>query len=102
MDLIVDKNGNAILTLTERSTNFLLMERLKHGKKAEPLAKVVWQLLLPYKGDTLKSITTDNGSKFAEHEWITEKLHVLVSLPTHTAHGRKEPLKTGTSWSGNI
>ena len=33
MDLIVDKDSNAILTLTERSTNFLLMEKLKQGKE---------------------------------------------------------------------
>ena len=50
MDLIVDKDSNAILTLTERSTNFLLMEKLKQGKKAGPVAKAVWRLLLPYKG----------------------------------------------------
>ena len=78
MDLIVDRDGNAILTLTERSTNFLLMEKLKHGKKAGPVAKAVWRLLLPYKGEALKSITTDNGSEFAEHEWITKKLNVPV------------------------
>lgn len=78
MDLIVDKDSNAILTLVERSTNFLLMEKLKHGKKAMPLAKVVWRLLLPYKGDALKTITTDNRSEFAEHEWITRKLNVPV------------------------
>lgn len=78
MDLIVDKDSHAILTLVERSTNFLLMEKLKHGKKAKPLAKVVWRLLLPYKGEALKTITTDNGSEFAEHEWITKNLHVPV------------------------
>ena len=78
MDLIVDKDSNAILTLTERSTNFLLMEKLKQGKKAGPVAKAVWRLLLPYKGEALKSITTDNGSEFAEHEWITGKLNVPV------------------------
>ena len=76
MDLIVDKDSNAILTLTERSTNFLLMEKLKQGKKAGPVAKAVWRLLLPYKGEALKSITTDNGSEFAEHEWITRKLQM--------------------------
>ena len=75
MDLIVDKEGNAILTLLERSTNFMLF---KQGKKAKPLAKTVWRLLLPYKGDALKTITTDNGSEFAEHEWITKKLGVPV------------------------
>ena len=68
----------AILTLTERNTNFLLMEKLKHGKKAKPVARTVWKLLLPYKGEALKSITTDNGSEFAEHEWITKKLNVPV------------------------
>lgn len=78
MDLIVDRNGNAILTMIERSTNFLLMEKLKEGKKSMPLAKTVWRLLLPYKGDNLKTITTDNGSEFAAHEWITEKLKVPV------------------------
>ena len=62
----------------ERSTNFLLMEKLRHGNKAMPLAKVGWRLLLPYKGDALKTITTDNGSEFAQHEWITRMLNVPV------------------------
>ena len=74
MDLIVDKNNHAILTMIERSTNFLLMSKLKHGKKAMPLAKTVWRMLLPYKGDKLLTITTDNGSEFAEHQWISRHL----------------------------
>lgn len=77
MVLIVDKNGNAILTMIERSTNYLLMTKLKEGKKAMPLAKAVRRLLLPYK-HTLKTITTDNGSEFAAHEWITKMLGVQV------------------------
>ena len=78
MDLIVDNNGNAILTMVERSTNFLLMTKLKEGKKSMPLAKTVWRLLLPYKGENLRTITTDNGSEFAAHEWISEKLGIPV------------------------
>ena len=78
MDLIVDKDSNAILVIMERSTNFTLMEKLKHGKRAMPLARTVWRLLLPYKGEMLKTITTDNGSEFAEHEWITRRLNVPV------------------------
>lgn len=78
MDLIVDKSSNAILVLMERSTNFVLMEKLKQGKKAKPLAKTVRRLLLPYKGEMLKTITTDNGSEFAEHEWITKQLNVPI------------------------
>ena len=74
MDLIVDKDQNAILTLVERSSDRFLMEKLKHGKLAMPLAKVAWRLLLPYKGEGLKTITTDNGSEFAAHEWLSKKL----------------------------
>lgn len=74
MDLIVDKDQNAILTLVERSSDRFLMEKLKHGKQAKPLAKVVWRLLLPYKGEGLKTITTDNGPEFAAHEWLSKRL----------------------------
>ena len=74
MDLIVDKENHAILTMIERSTNFLPLSKLKHGKKAMPLAQTVWRLLLPYKGEKLLTITTDNGSEFAEPQWITEHL----------------------------
>ena len=95
MVLIVDRNSNAILTLTERSTNFLLMEKLRHGKKAKPLARAVWRLLLPYKGEALKSITTDNGSEFAEHEWITEKLHVPVFFADSYCAWQKGAIENG-------
>ncbi len=73
MDTIVDAKGHAILTLTERSTNFILMERLKEGRKALPTAKAVVRLLFPYRR-SLKTITTDNGCEFAAHLEITRKL----------------------------
>ena len=75
MDLIIGKDGKgAILTMVERSTNFLIMEKLKNGKNAEELAKVVVRLLFAYRGKGLKTITTDNGSEFAAHEKITKGL----------------------------
>ena len=64
MDLIVDGYNHAILMIVERSTNMLFMTKLAHGKKAEPLAKAVRRLLLPYKKH-IKTITTDNGPEFA-------------------------------------
>ncbi len=73
MDTIVDSYGHAILTLTGRSTNFILMERLPQGRKAMPVAQAVARLLLPYLG-TLKTIITDNGSEFAAHPEITRLL----------------------------
>jgi len=73
MDTILDGYGHAILTLTERSTNFIIMERLPHGKRAYETALAVIRLLYPYR-KLVKTITTDNGSEFAAHQLITKKL----------------------------
>lgn len=75
MDLIVDSEQHAILTLVERSTNMLMMEKLPHGKKAIPVAQTVVRLLMPYR-QTIKTITTDNGSEFAAHQLITKGLRM--------------------------
>ena len=76
MDLI--QNGkDFILTITERMSRFLLMERLTNGKNAEDVAKTAIKLLKPYKGK-IKSITTDNGGEFARHRLITNKLGIPV------------------------
>lgn len=80
MDTIVDSYGHAILTLTERSTNFILMERLKQGRKATPTAKAVIRLLMPYR-ETVKTITTDNGCEFAAHLDITKALTIKGKHP---------------------
>lgn len=73
----------------------MLMERLRHGKKAKPLAKAVWRMLLPYKGDALKTITTDNGSEFAEHEWITRHLRVPVYFADSYCSWQKGAVENG-------
>ena len=74
MDTIVGKDGKgAIVTLTERSTNMVLMEKLPQGKRPEPLAKTVIRLLFPYR-HTVRSITTDNGSEFCCHRMISKAL----------------------------
>ena len=84
MDLIVDSYGHAILVLLDRLTGFVLLERLKHGKKAKPLAKVVIRLLFGYR-KYLKTITTDNGSEFAAHLDITAGLR-MKGLPDVTVY----------------
>ena len=50
IDTIIGENQKgAILTITERKTGFLLMEKLEFGKQAEPLAKAAVRMLLAYK-----------------------------------------------------
>ncbi|GHU73279.1 hypothetical protein FACS189413_17480 [Bacteroidia bacterium] len=74
IDTMIGKDGKgAILTLTERLTGFLLMEKLPMGKQALPLSKVVIRLLFAYK-NTVHTITSDNGPEFAEHECMAKQL----------------------------
>lgn len=73
IDLIIGAEGKgAIATVVERKTKFLFMEKLK-GKNAKELAKAMVNMLLPYK-NTIKTITSDNGTEFAEHQYISQKL----------------------------
>ena len=78
MDCIVGREGKGvILTLVERSTNFMMMRRLPQGKKAGPLARAVANMLLPYKRH-VKTITTDNGSEFADFKYIERHIDTQV------------------------
>ncbi len=79
MDLIIGRNGyQAILTLVERSTGYVIIHRLKHGKKAKELAKEVIRLLFAYRAEGVLAITTDNGSEFSQHQMITKALKGVV------------------------
>ena len=72
IDTIIGKDvKGAIVTLTERKTGFLLMEKLTGGKNAVGLAKTVIRMLLPYK-KWVHTITADNGTEFAEHKLIAK------------------------------
>ena len=77
IDLIVGKNNKgAMVTIVERTTAMIMVRKLKNGKNANCLANTVIEMLLPYK-DSIKSITSDNGSEFARHEKIARKLQTL-------------------------
>ena len=54
-----------------------MMKKLPHGRNSRQVSKEVIALLLPYM-DRLKTITTDNGSEFADHQEITKRLNVPV------------------------
>lgn len=74
IDTIIEENQKgAILTITERKTGFLLMEKMEFGKQAEGLAKAAIRMLFAYK-NTVYTITSDNGSEFAQHELMANKL----------------------------
>lgn len=78
MDTIVGKdNKGAIVTLVERNTNFTLAKKLPDGKDSSSLARIVITMLLPFI-DKIRSITTDNGSEFADHQLIAKRLRTKI------------------------
>lgn len=76
IDTIMGKDGRgAILTIVERTTGFLLMEKLEKGKDSQGVKQATIRQLLPYK-ESIHTITSDNGSEFACHKQIAEALDV--------------------------
>jgi IS30 family transposase len=74
IDTIVGKNNKgAIVTLVERKTAFMMMEKLRKGKNAKELSKVVTRLLMAYTRH-VHTITGDNGTEFADHQTIAKML----------------------------
>lgn len=78
LDLIVGKGQrSALVTLTERLTNYTLMEYIPN-KRPQTVADAVWRMLMPFIGKALKTITTDNGVEFMLHEQFARKLRTKV------------------------
>ena len=76
VDTIIGKNHrSAIVTLTERKSQFELMAKTD-GTKAGSVKKEMVNLLAPFK-EFVKTITSDNGKEFTEHQMIAEKLDAL-------------------------
>jgi IS30 family transposase len=74
IDTIVGENHKgAILTLVERQTAFMMMEKLEYGKNAKELANAAIRLLTGYL-HYVHSITGDNGTEFANHRAIAKAL----------------------------
>ena len=94
MDLILDSRQRAVLTLTERSTNLMMAQKLRNGKKAMDVAKAVYRMLFPFRKHVL-SITTDNGSEFAAHQYITDKLKAQVYFTDAYSSWQKGAIENG-------
>jgi IS30 family transposase len=71
--MIGENNKSAIVTMAERKTAFMMMEKLEHGKNAKELTKVVTRLLTGYMNH-VHTMTSDNGSEFADHQTIAKQL----------------------------
>ena len=85
IDTIIGKNHKqAILTINDRVSSFVWIEKLS-GKNAKDLAIKVIEKLTPFK-NWIHTITGDNGKEFAEHKVIAEALNIdfYFAKPYHS------------------
>jgi transposase, IS30 family len=85
IDTVIGKNHKgAILTINDRVSSFIWMEKLK-GKNAQELAIKVAETL---RGNThwIHTITADNGKEFAEHDKIANAIDIdfFFAKPYHS------------------
>lgn len=75
IDTIIGKNKKgAILTINERKSGWLWTYKLP-SKEAKYVAAATVKLLMPYRG-WIHTITSDNGSEFADHQYIAKELGI--------------------------
>jgi len=65
--------GQVVLALHERSSRFTLVTP-QPGKHADPLAETLGRLLGPLPDHLRKTITFDNGTEFAGHQRLRDRL----------------------------
>lgn len=88
MDLVVGKaQKSAVLTMVERSTNMFFQTKVQ-SKQPKIVARAAFRLLIPFK-QFVKTITTDNGCEFMEHQWLAKRLDTTVYFADPFCSGQK-------------
>lgn len=85
IDTMIGQNHKgALLTINDRVSNKVVIEKL-NGKDAKELAGKVIERLLPYQ-EKIHTITSDNGKEFAEHKMISSELNLdfYFAKPYHS------------------
>lgn len=85
IDLIIGKGHHqALLTINDRATGILFMDKVQN-KQAQLIQAKAVELLKDWK-PLIKTITSDNGKEFAAHQTIAEQLDIdfYFAKPYHS------------------
>jgi IS30 family transposase len=67
-DLIIGKNGgSAVGTLVERTTRYVLLLHLPHGREADQVTKAMKKAIATLPGELFRTITWDQGVEMSRH-----------------------------------
>ena len=84
----------------EKHTKYTIVRKLK-SKKASHVADTVIVALIPFKRN-IHSITTDNGTEFADHKKIADKLNTVVYFAHPYCSWEKGAIKMLICYIDNI
>jgi transposase, IS30 family len=88
--MLFRKYGQAVLAVHERSSRFLGLTR-QPSKAAQPVLESLLQIFEPLPPALRQSITFDNGTEFAQHYQLTQRL----GMPTFFCDAHKPWQKGG-------
>ena len=99
-DTIVWENkSDCIVTIVDRKTTFLwaMLVQLKPWEDlAVVVSTLIWNTLSWVKKELIQTLTLDNGTEFADHEYITTRSWTRVYF-AHPYHSRERGLNENTN-----
>lgn len=100
-DTIVWENkSDCIITIVDRKTSFLwaMVVQLKPWEDLSVVVStLIWDVLWWVRKALIKTLTLDNGTEFADHEYITTRTWTKVYF-AHPYHSRERGLNENTNW----
>lgn len=69
--------GGALITLVERRCGWVELIHVENCR-TKTVTRAIFRRLLKYPPHFRQSITFDNGSEFADHEWLKKHLHIDI------------------------
>jgi IS30 family transposase len=101
-DLIMGKGGrSAIGTLVERSSRYVMLLHLPHGRTAEAVRVALTRQLARMPADLRRTLTWDQGKEMAEHVKFTVDTNTTSTSATRTAPGSAAATRTPTGSSAS-
>ena len=100
-DTIVWENkSDCVITLVDRKTSFLraMVVQLKPWENLSVVVStIIWSVLSWMSKKLIQTLTLDNWTEFADHEYITERTWIQIYF-AHPYHSRERGLNENTNW----
>lgn len=98
--IVWDNKSDCIITIVDRKTSFLWAS-VVHLKVWEKLSVVVstlmWNILSGVKENLRKTLTLDNWTEFADHEYLSIRTWIDIYF-AHPYHSRERGLNENSNW----